>query len=119
MQRADPPSDISPREFFTRWVPRAVADDETRRGKLGATRATIEFTLEGEEGGVWSLRIDSGEVRGFDGGSGSADLRVQVDVPTWRQLNAGGISAPEALLKRKLRVSGDFLLALKLQLILG
>jgi putative sterol carrier protein len=119
VKRADPPPDITPRDFFTRWVPEAVARDEERRRKLGSTDARIEFTLEGESGGVYSLRVVAGEVRGFDGASAEADLRVRVDVPTWRRLNAGTISAPEALLKRHLRVSGDLVLALKLHLILG
>ena len=119
MKRADPPPDISPRDFFTHWVPEAVARDEVRRHKLGSTDALIEFTLEGPAGGVYSLRIVEGEVRGFDGASRDANLRVRVDVSTWRRLNAGIVTAPEALLKRELHVSGDLLLALKLHLILG
>jgi hypothetical protein len=30
-----PPDDISPEEFFTRWVPQAVASDPARRERLG------------------------------------------------------------------------------------
>lgn len=119
MKRADPPPDITPRDFFTRWVPEAVARDDERRRRLGETDALIEFTLDGKAGGVYSLRIARGEVRGFDGASPEADLRVRVDLPTWRRLNAGSLSAPEALLKRHLHVSGDLVLALKLHLILG
>jgi putative sterol carrier protein len=42
-----------------------------------------------------------------------------VDVETWRALNRGELSAPEALLRRRLRISGNLVLALKLHLILG
>jgi putative sterol carrier protein len=47
------------------------------------------------------------------------DLRLELDVATWRALNDGSLSAPEAFLRRRLRVQGDFTLALKLQLIIG
>lgn len=119
MERARPPADISPAEFFTSWVPDAVAGDATRRAKLGDTDATIEFELTGESGGRFVIRVAGGQVQGSAGAVEGADLRVTLDVATWRRLNNGEISAPEALLKRKLRFEGSFLLGLKLHLILG
>ena len=47
------------------------------------------------------------------------DLRVRVDIETWRSLNRGELAAPEALLRRGLTMEGDFLLGLKLHLILS
>jgi hypothetical protein len=44
---------------------------------------------------------------------------VRLGVDTWRALNRGDISAPEALLRRRVHIEGSFLLALKLHLILG
>ena len=119
MQRAAPPDDIEPHEFFTRWVPQAVAADPDRRTRLHDTRATIAFELEGEGGGLYALELADGQVAGRSGPVPGADLRVRVDVSTWRALNRGDLSAPEALLRRKLRVEGDFVLALKLHVILG
>ena len=116
------PADISPLDFFTRWIPDSVAADEPRRQKLGATRARIVFELageDGEEGGLFTVEIEGGAVAGRPGDHPEPDLRVRVDVITWRCLNSGEISAPEALLKRRLKLSGDFLLGLKLHLILG
>jgi putative sterol carrier protein len=119
MEHAGPPGDISPLEFFTHWVPEAVAADESRRGKLAGTEAQIVFELSGEEGGSFTVSIADGAVRGAEGSVDEPDLRVVVDVDTWRRLNSGDISAPEALLKRKVKLHGDFLLGLKLHLILG
>jgi putative sterol carrier protein len=116
---ARPPSDISPGEFFTRWVPVQVASDERRRRRLGDTRAVLEFELTGEGGGLYTVAIDQGEVRGFEGGAEEADLRVRVDVGTWRQLNSGELSAPEAALRRRVHLRGNLLLAIKMHLILG
>jgi putative sterol carrier protein len=58
-------------------------------------------------------------VRGEEGDHDHADLRVRVDVGTWRDLNAGRIGAPQALLRRRIHLEGDFLLGLRLHLILG
>lgn len=118
-RRAHPPDDITPTDFFTHWVPRAIADDPDRRARLGEADATIEFELVGESAGAWTIRIESGRVSGHEGSSEHADLRVQTDTATWRALNRGETSAPEALLRRKVHLKGNFLLALKLHLILG
>jgi hypothetical protein len=45
-ERAAPPDDISPEEFFTRWVPAAIASDPARRARLGDAPIDLEFTLE-------------------------------------------------------------------------
>lgn len=119
--RARPPDDIHPRDFFTRWVPEAVDADPDRRSRLGDTRATIEFELTGNPAplGTWTLRIDGGRVEGREGVAAEPDLRVQVDEATWRALNRGSLSAPEALLRRRLHMDGSLWLAVKLHLILG
>lgn len=120
MGRAVPPDDISPHDFFTRWVPEAVAEDEERRRRLGDTDAVIVFEIDGAGGGPFTLRIGpGGRVRGTPGASEEPDLAVRVDEETWRRLNRGEISAPHAVLKRRLRLHGDLLLGLKLHLILG
>ena len=118
-ERARPPDDISPVDFFTRWIPEAVASDDARRARLGDTEASIEFSLDGPEGGVFAIYVEHGIVRGAAGPPEQADVHVHLDVATWRMLNRGEISAPEAILKRRLKVSGNFLLGLKLHLILG
>jgi len=118
-ERAHPPDDIAPEEFFTRWIVNAVNTDEHRRSRLGDTRAVIEFELTGEQGGHFTVHIADGQVAGEVGPSERADLRVCVDITTWRALNRGDLSAPEALLRRRLKMAGSFLLGLKLHLILG
>jgi putative sterol carrier protein len=117
--RARPPDDVLPAYFFECWIPEAVQADEERRRKLGDTEATVVFDLAGEGGGVFTIEIVGGAVRGRAGGAQEPDLRVELDVATWRDLNAGRVSAPEAVLKRRMRFHGSFLLGLKLHLILG
>jgi len=117
--RARPPEDIRPLEFFTRWVPEAVARDDERRRKLGDSCATIHFELKGEGGGDYAVELVAGEVRGAEGRPERPDLRVRLDVATWRELNRGILSAPEALLRRRIRLHGDLLLAIKLHFLLS
>ncbi len=118
-RRARPPADISPRDFFTGWIGQAVAEDDQRRQRLGSTSATIVFEVRGADGGTFTIRIAEQRVIGTEGDHASADLRVEVDLETWRKLNAGEMGAPQALLMRRVKLHGDFLLGLKLHLILG
>lgn len=114
-----PPSEIEPLEFFLRWVPDVVAGDPERRERLGSTTATLQFDLVGPGGGSFLLYVEAGSVRGAVGPAEAADLRLELDLATWRALNDGSLSAPEALVRRRLRMHGNFLLALKLHLIIG
>ena len=119
MQRVRPPEGILPADFFLRWVPEAVRNDPERQQKLANTEATVVFDLAGPAGGTYTVRIENGAVEGREGAAADPDLQVHLDVDTWRKLNAGETSAPEALLKRQLRIEGSFLLGLKLHLILS
>jgi len=124
VERARPPDDITPHEFFTDWVPRAVQEDPERRRRLGETHATIVFELHGDPlhgdpGGQFTVCIDAGRVTGREGAADGPDLHVSVDLETWRALNRGDTSAPQALLKRRVRLHGDYVLGLKLHFILG
>ncbi len=119
MPRAVPPADIAPEEFFTHWLPGVVGADAERRAQLGDSAAIITFELEGEGGGIFHVHIDHGEVRGAVGEPLHTDLRLRVDLASWRALNAGTLSAPRALLQRRVRLSGNLMLAVKLHLIIG
>ena len=117
--RSAPPEDITPLDFFTRWVPERVAADGDRRRRLGDTEARIVFAFEEPEYGAYTLFIRAGEVRAEPNPIDDPDLQVQIGIETWRSLNRGEISAPEAALRRRLKLTGDLVLALKLHVILG
>ena len=90
----------------------------------------LELAAEAQQAGTaaagssTSAGGDSGaanhsEARGSEGSVAAPDLRVELDVETWRELNRGTLTAPEALLRRRLKLHGDFVLGLKLHLILA
>jgi len=106
-------------EFFTRWVPNVVDRDAERRARLGNTRAILAFELLGDDGGHYHLTVYEGTVTGRCGAPEASDLFIRLDVSTWRELNDGSLSAPEAFLLRRVQLSGDLRLAVKLHLILG
>jgi putative sterol carrier protein len=118
-ERPSPPDDIAPEEFFTRWIPGVVAADSERQRRLGGAGCVLLFELEGEGGGLFHLRVCEGAVEGYAGAPARADLRVRLDIDTWRDLNRGALSAPEAFLRRRVRLEGNLALALKLHLIIG
>ena len=88
---------------------------------MGDTEARLHFELVDADAGEreFTLHIQGGCVRGEPGAAESPDLAIRVDVETWRALNRGDLSAPEALLRRRVHLRGNLFLALKLHLILG
>jgi putative sterol carrier protein len=118
-ERPSPPDDIAPEDFFTRWVPDVVAADADRRARLGVADHVLLFELEGDGGGLFHLHVREGAVAGYAGAPERVDLRVRLDVTTWREINRGSLSAPEAFLRRRVRLEGNLALALKLHLIIG
>ena len=118
-ERARPPDDIDPADFFRRWAPDAVNTDPERRAKIEGLNARIQFELGGEGGGAYWLELANGSVRGDEGRVDAPDLVLSTDLETWRKLNAGELKAPTAVMKGKLRFQGSMYLALKVHFIIG
>jgi putative sterol carrier protein len=116
-ERARPPDDIAPIDFFRDWAPAAVHGDPARMEKIIGMRARIQFELDGA--GPYWLEIADGSVRGDSGRVTEPDLVLSTDLDTWRALNAGAIKAPMAVMKGKLRFTGSMYLALRIHFIIG
>jgi putative sterol carrier protein len=117
--RAVPPHDISPAEFFSRWVPHAATRDPDRQQRVAGVRAAIQFELIGDDGGHFYVEIAEGMVSGAAGRLLAPDLHLRLEVATWRRLNAGELNAARAAASGLLKFEGSFYLALKLHFILG
>jgi alkanesulfonate monooxygenase SsuD/methylene tetrahydromethanopterin reductase-like flavin-dependent oxidoreductase (luciferase family) len=71
-------------------------------------RALYQVDLSGEGGGSWWVRVADGECEVVRQDPGEApDVRIRSDAATWVALAKGERSRVGALLRRRLRVSGD------------
>ncbi len=118
-ERARPPEDIAPVDFFRSWAPGAVNSDPERRAKIAGLNSRIQFELTGDGGGPFFLELSDGSIRGGEGRLDAPDLVLTLDLETWRMLNAGEIKAPTAVMKGKLRFQGSMYLALKIHFIIA
>lgn len=117
--RARPPPEIEPREFFESWLEAAVAEDPERRARVSKLDACIQFELAGCAGGCFYVELCDGRARGGGGRLEKPDLRLWLEVDTWRRLNSGELSAPLAAARGLLRFEGNLYLALKLHFLLA
>ena len=106
---------ISSPAGFPKWLP---ATTGVGTGSATPKRESCSRSTSPEHG-AYTIYVAGGEVRGGAGGVENPDLEIQIGIETWRSLNRGEISAPEAALRRRLKLTGNMILALKLHLILG
>lgn len=76
--------------------------------------ASIEFKLQGTDGGTWHVLIADQTCTVVDGGLGSADLKLEAKVGDILDLLSGKLNPMVALFTGKIRFEGDQKLALKL-----
>jgi ferredoxin len=91
-----------PREFF------GALPLIFQRGPATGWAATFHFDLSGHEAVRGTVRIDDGQLQVTPGQLiGTADLLVRVDARLWLDIVSGHRSPVWALLRRRLRISGD------------
>jgi hypothetical protein len=91
-----------PREFF------GALPLIFQRGPATGWAATFHFDLSGPEAVRGTVRIDDGHLHVTPGELiGTADLLVRVDARLWLAIVSGRRSPVWALLRRRLRITGD------------
>ena len=79
-----PPTEITPQEFFTRWLP----DELERLGAASVPDMTVRVSLTGEGGGSWDLTTSGGKLQ--VGVSGARPLvTLLLAVQDWRAIVVG------------------------------
>ena len=118
-ERPRPPEDISPSDFYLKWIPEQFEKNPDQAAKVKDIDAVIQFVLTGEGGGDFVLELSGGKLSTREGKAENPRLTVTMAVPDWREINAGRLNPQMAFMSGKLKVSGDMSLAMKLGSIMG
>jgi putative sterol carrier protein len=93
----------------------ASLPERFRAERAGDLRAIYAFELTGPEGGSWTVRVGDGALTVEDGLAADADVTVTAAAADWMSIVEGRMDPQLAYLTKKLRVSGDLGLALRLR----
>lgn len=83
-------------------------------GRAPDLKATYLFNMEGPGGGQWTVRIANGVAETADGPTEGADLEFKTKPEVWVDLAQGDMNPVFAITMRKVHLSGNVPLAMKL-----
>jgi putative sterol carrier protein len=103
-----------PKTDFETNIARRIEENPEGAKKVGAVYL---FKIDGDGGGTWTVDLkESPGVRAGD--AGNADCTIEVTAADWRQMRESPSSAMQLYMTGRLKVSGNVLLATKLQQVL-
>lgn len=76
---------------------------------------TFQWNITGDEAGVWAFKIANGQGEVIPGGVEKPDVTFTVSDKDWLAITEGKLDGMNAFMTGKLKVSGDMMLAMKLQ----
>ena len=104
-----------PHFSFTEVIPRSIESDID---KAKAVDAVFLFKVNGEDGGVWTVNMkDAPGVS--EGDAGNAECIIELSAADWKAMTEKPGSAMQLFMQGKIRVTGNALLATKLQSVIG
>jgi putative sterol carrier protein len=118
-ERPKPPEDITPDDFYLKWLPEQASANPDQAAKIKDINAVIQFVISGDLGGDYVLELAGGKIVTKKEKAASPKLTVTMSVPDWREINSGRLNPQMAFMSGKLKISGDMSLAMKLGTIMG
>lgn len=100
---------------FSKDIPRVLERDVKRaRGVDGI----IVFKISGKQGGIWTLNLRD-EVGVEEGAAADPDCTIELSDSDWERITRHPGAAMQLFLEGKLRISGNAVVATRLQSVLG
>lgn len=81
----------------------------------GNLKKTFQWNITGEEAGKYALQIADGKCELISGGVEKPDIAFTVSDKDWLAIAEGKLDAMNAFATGKLKLSGDMMLAMKVQ----
>ncbi len=117
--RPKPPENITPDDFYLKWVPDQAKANPDQTAKIKDINAVIQIVLTGEGGGDYYMELAGGQIKTSKGKADAPKLTITQSIGDWRDINAGRLNPQMAFMSGKLKISGDMSLAMKLGSIMG
>ena len=106
---ADPKS---AQELFNEQIPKALAEHSAKAREIGAVYL---FKITGDDGGNWTVDLKNDPPSCTSGDKGNADCTIEVAHADFKQMLANPALGMQLYFQGKLRVTGNPMLATKLQ----
>ena len=87
--------------------------------KLTGIDAVILFDLSGEEGGKWTATLVDGQAKVEEGTTATPDMTISMAAPDLVAISNGKLNPMTAFMRGRIKISGDMMLAMRLQSILS
>lgn len=104
-----------PQTSFTQNIPQSIEKDVDRAKEVDAV---FLFRVTGDGGGVWTVNMkDAPGVS--EGNTGDAECTIEISTEDWKALTEKPSAAMQFFMNGKIKLTGNALLATKLQAIIG
>lgn len=81
----------------------------------GSMNKTLQWNITGEEAGVYALKIANGTCELIRGGVEKPDMALTMTDKDWLAIAEGTLNPMTAFTSGKLKLTGDMMLAMKMQ----